>query len=31
MRTIQFPDGRRITILTRPEPGTLSGLADEPY
>jgi hypothetical protein len=30
LRTIEFPDGRRITILTRPEPGAMSELAD-PY
>lgn len=30
LRTIEFPDGRRITILTRPEPGAVSEVAS-PY
>lgn len=30
LRTIEFPDGRRITILTKPEPSSLSELAP-PY
>jgi len=31
LRTIEFPDGRRIQILTRPKPGSLSELTDPPY
>ncbi len=30
LRTIEFPDGRRVQILTRPEPGTLSRFSDIP-
>jgi hypothetical protein len=30
LRTIEFPDGRRIQILTRPDRRTLSELPDEP-
>jgi type IV secretory pathway VirB10-like protein len=28
LRTIEFPDGRRVQILTRPQPGALSELMD---
>ena len=30
LRTIQFPDGRRVTILTRPNPEASSGLMRPP-
>lgn len=30
LRTIQFPDGRRVTILTRPNPDATSGLIRPP-
>jgi hypothetical protein len=30
LRTIEFPDGRRMQILTHPRPGTVSGLATAP-
>lgn len=30
LRTIQFPDGRRVTILTRPDPDALSEMARPP-
>ncbi len=30
LRTIEFPDGRRMQILTRPEPGVVSGLMGAP-
>lgn len=29
LRTIEFPDGRRIRILTRPDPGALRALLDD--
>jgi hypothetical protein len=31
LRTIEFPDGRRIEVLVRPSPGTVSRLMNEPY
>ena len=30
LRTIEFPDGRRVQILTRPQPGAMSELLDRP-
>lgn len=30
LRTIEFPDGRRIQILTRPRPGAISELMEAP-
>jgi len=30
LRTIEFPDGRRVQILTRPRPGAMSELMDVP-
>lgn len=30
LRTIEFPDGRRVQILTRPRPETMSGLMEAP-
>jgi len=30
LRTIEFPDGRRITILTKPSPGAMSEMARPP-
>jgi hypothetical protein len=30
LRTIEFPDGRRVQILTRPEPETMSELLGSP-
>ncbi|WP_445503626.1 hypothetical protein [Microvirga sp. G4-2] len=30
LRTIEFPDGRRIQILTKPRPGAMSELLDTP-
>ncbi|HZH53058.1 MAG TPA: hypothetical protein VEZ16_14395 [Microvirga sp.] len=31
LRTIEFPDGRRIEVLVRPSPSALSRLMDERY
>jgi hypothetical protein len=31
LRTIEFPDGHRINVLTRPDPRSLSGILDQPY
>lgn len=31
LRTIEFPDGRRVQILTRPRPGTVSEIMASPY
>jgi len=31
LRTIQFPDGRRITVLTKPDSTSLSEFLEEPY
>jgi len=31
LRTIEFPDGRRVQILTRPRPGAVSELMAAPY
>jgi hypothetical protein len=31
LRTIQLPDGRRIQVLTRPDPRTMSEVLVTPY
>lgn len=31
LRTIEFPDGRRVEILVRPDPRRVSDLLNEPY
>jgi hypothetical protein len=31
LRTIVFADGRRITVLTRPDPETMRNLLEEPH
>lgn len=31
LRTIELPDGRRITVLVRPDPRTLPGVMQRPY